>query len=153
MNTVESGNPRAEARLRVVADTNIFVSALQFGGAAEDLWLLARAGLFDLFISAAILEELAEVLAEKFEWSRSLLQEALSEIRAHAQLVRPQESLAVIHNDPSDDRILECAVEAEAHAIVSGDAHLRKLKVFRGIPVMSLADFLGSKPWERRAEE
>jgi putative PIN family toxin of toxin-antitoxin system len=153
MSTVESSNPRAEARFRVVADTNIFVSAPQFGGAAEDLWLLARAGLFDLFISPAILEELAEVLAAKFDWSRSRLQEALSEIRAHARLVRPRESLAVIHDDPSDDRILECAVEAEAHVIVSGDSHLRKLKVFRGIAVISLAQFLGSKPWAGRTEE
>ena len=96
------------------------------------------------------MEELAGVLAVKFGWGRAILQEALSEIRAHAHLVRPRESLAVIHDDPSDDRILECAVEAEAHAIVSGDSHLRRLKEFRGMAVMDMAEFLESKPWGRQ---
>lgn len=152
MSTAESEKPRGKARLRVVADTNIFVSALQFGGAAEDLWFLARAGLFDLFISPAILEELAGVLAGKFQWSRTLLQETVSEIRAHAQLVQPRESLAVILDDPSGNRILECAVEAEAHVIVSGDSHLLKRKAFRSILVMSLTQFLESKLWGQRVE-
>jgi len=140
------------AKLRVVADTNIFVSALQFGGAAEDLWFLAQAGLFDLFVSAAILEELAGVLAAKFRWSRPHVQEAVSEIRDHTQLVQPREDLAVIRDDPDDDRILECAVEADAHVVVSGDSHLLKLKAFGSIPVMSLAHFLESRPWERGAK-
>ncbi|MCH8194216.1 MAG: hypothetical protein IIA65_09405 [Planctomycetes bacterium] len=41
-----------------------------------------------------------------------------------------------------DDRILECAVEAQADSIISGDAHLLELGDYRGIPIMSPSDFL-----------
>lgn len=154
MNTVPSGEPQDNGKLlRVVADTNVFVSALQFGGSAEHLWLLAQAGLFTLYVSVAILEELSGVLALKFRWSQSMIREAMSEIRDHTQIVTPREPLAVIIDDPDDDRILECAVAASAHIIVSGDQHLRKLRIFRNIAIMSLTDFLDSRPWEQHAGE
>jgi len=47
-----------------------------------------------------------------------------------------------ITNDPDDNRILECAVEGQAHLIVSGDRDLRRLKVYQGIPIVTPTDFL-----------
>jgi predicted nucleic acid-binding protein len=81
---------------RVVADTNILVSAVQFGGKPKQLLDLALDGQVDLAIS----------------------------------------------EDPTDDRILECAVAAEAEVIVSGDTHLLSLGGFRGIPIQRVAEFL-----------
>ncbi len=40
--------------LRVVADTNVYVSAIVFGGTCESILALAGAGLVDLFVSPAI---------------------------------------------------------------------------------------------------
>jgi predicted nucleic acid-binding protein len=48
----------------------------------------------------------------------------------------------VIADDPSDDRILECAVAGRADLIVSGDRHLRKLTVYRNIGIAGPSDFL-----------
>jgi predicted nucleic acid-binding protein len=49
----------------------------------------------------------------------------------------------VIEADPTDDRILECAVAAEAEVIVSGVSHLLSLGSFRGIPIQRVAKYLG----------
>ncbi|MGH9434052.1 MAG: PIN domain-containing protein [Terriglobia bacterium] len=55
----------------------------------------------------------------------------------------------MVIDDPDDERVLECAVAAEADAIVSGDRkHLLRLGSFRSIPVYSPRQFLDSKVWE-----
>jgi predicted nucleic acid-binding protein len=48
----------------------------------------------------------------------------------------------VIDVDPSDNRILECAIAAEAEVIVSADKHLLALGTFRGILIQRVGEFL-----------
>ena len=56
--------------MRVIFDTNIYVSALAIpGGNAEEAYLEAIRGTFELFTSVAILTETARVLQTKFDWS------------------------------------------------------------------------------------
>ena len=59
-------------------------------------------------------------------------------------LVIPTENLRIVANDPDDDRILECALAANANVIVSGDQHLLKLGRFRTISITTPRQFLGS---------
>jgi uncharacterized protein len=127
---------------RVVADTNIFVSALQFGGKPKQLLDLATDGEVDLAISDAIIAETLRVLRDKFHRTPEWLVEADRQLRVIARLVEPGDSLDVIEADPTDDRILECAVAAEAETIISGDTHLLSLRSFRGIPIQRVAEFL-----------
>jgi uncharacterized protein len=54
---------------RVTADSNIYISAVQFGGVPERFLNLARAGQIELAISAAILDETTRVLTDKFHWT------------------------------------------------------------------------------------
>ena len=127
---------------RVVADTNILVSALQFGGKPKQLLDLAVDGQIELAVSEAIIAEALRVLRDKFERTPEWLAEADRQIRVVARLVEPTESITAIEADPTDDRILECAVAAESEVIVSGDRHLLDLKSFRGMPIQRVADFL-----------
>lgn len=129
---------------RVVADTNILVSALQFGGKPKQLLDLAVDGQIELAVSEAIIAEALRVLRDKFERTPEWLAEADRQIRVVARLVEPTESISAIEADPTDDRILECAVAAEPEVIVSGDRHLLDLKSFRGMPIQRVADFLGT---------
>jgi hypothetical protein len=55
--------------LRVVADTNVYVSIFQFGGRLSQILELAVDRAIDLFVSTPIVMELSGVLAEKFCWS------------------------------------------------------------------------------------
>ena len=127
---------------RVVADTNILVSALQFGGKPKQLLDLAVDGQIELAVSDAIIAEALRVLRDKFERTPEWLAEADRQIRVVARVVEPTESVTAIEADPTDDRILECAVAAEPEVIVSGDRHLLDLKSFRGMPIRRVADFL-----------
>jgi putative PIN family toxin of toxin-antitoxin system len=107
--------------LRAVADTNVYISALDFGGVPDDVLALARQGLIQLFVSPSILEEIEGVLFRKFEWSQDRIREAIALIRGFAAELSPLVDLDVITEDDPDNRILECAVAADAAFIVTGD--------------------------------
>lgn len=125
---------------RVVAD----ISALQFGGKPRQLLDLATDGQIDLAISEAIIAETLRVLRDKFHRAPEWVAEADRQLRVITRFVQSTESIQAIEADPTDDRILECSVAAEAELIVSGDSHLLNLGSFRGIPIQRVAEFLGS---------
>lgn len=127
---------------RVVADTNVLVSALQFGGRPREFLDLAIDGQIDLVLSEAIIAETLRVLRDKFHRPDEWLAEADRQLRVIACLAQPTESIQTIEADPADDRILECAVAAKAELIVSGDSHLLRLGGFRGIVIQRVAEFL-----------
>lgn len=129
--------------MRVVFDTNIFVSAFGIpGGNAEEAYLHAVQGVFELFTSVSILTETANTLRGKFEWSDEKIQRLLRSISKTATVLKTRPDLHILTDEP-DNRILECALLAEANIVVSGDRHLLSLKRYRGISVVKLADFLG----------
>jgi uncharacterized protein len=128
--------------LRVVADTNVYVSALQFGGTPMEFLQRARAKEFDLAVSDDIIAEVAHVLRDRFGWDKARVGDAYDVIVGCTRRVEPTERLTVIREDPDDDRILECAVAARAQVLVSRDKDLRRLGSFQGIPIMTLVDFM-----------
>lgn len=123
------------------ADTNIYVSGLQFGGLPRRFLDLAAAGDFRLDVSEAILNETPRVLREKFQWRSEALREAEDDILSYAQRITPTQTLNVIKTDPPDNRILECAA-AGSDFIVTGDAHVLGLGHYAGIPILKVGDFL-----------
>lgn len=129
---------------RVVADTNVLVSAFQFGGKPKQLLDLAADGQVDLAISEAILEETFRVLKNKFYHTDAELRETDKQLRVIARTVTPTEGIDAVDADPSDNRILECAVAADAEVILSGDHHLLALGSFRGIPIQRVGEFLAA---------
>ena len=134
--------------MKVVFDTNIFISAFVVPGSqGERAFILARQRRFDLYTSVPILTETANKLREKFDQSAEDIKEALKIISRAAEVLKPSTKLHVLEDVP-DNRILECAVEAEADVIVTGDRHLLKLKKFQGIPIVRLVDFLRMFPEE-----
>lgn len=134
--------------IRVVADSNVYISALNFGGVADEVLALGRRQLIALFVSPSILDEVEGVLLRKFKWSPKRARHARTLIHASAETVVPRERLAVVTDDEADDRILECAVAAEAHLLVTGDNHLLKLGRFREITILSPREFLEARAWE-----
>jgi putative PIN family toxin of toxin-antitoxin system len=128
--------------VRVTLDTNIFVSALQFGGKPMQLLQMGLEGELDIAISQPILDETLRVLREKFGWADDDLRDAEAAISAATYRVAPTETLDVVEADPTDNRIVECAVASTSETIVSGDRHLLALGQFRGISVLRVGDFL-----------
>lgn len=129
--------------IRVVADTNIYISAILFGGKPEEIRKLARQGTIELLVSETILAEIAGVLKRKFDWSDWQISEVIKDIRSITTLITPVSSLSVIKEDEPDNRVLECAAEGKAQYIVTGDEHhLQPLKEFRRITILNSAQFL-----------
>ena len=128
---------------RATADSNIWVSGLNWYGKPHELPNLARDGTIELAISDAILDEFSRILHDKLEWSDDRLNRMRAEVATFTKRVSSTETLDVVKADPDDNRILECAVAAGSDVIVTGDAHLLQLGAYRGIKIMKVADFLG----------
>ncbi len=134
--------------MRVVFDTNIFISAfLVPGSQGERAFLLAQRKKVSLFTSVLILTETAQKLREKFSQEETDIRAALKLISRAAKVLRPPVYVHILADEP-DNRILECALAAQADLIVSGDRHLRQLKKFQGISIIRLADLLRLFPDE-----
>ena len=128
--------------IRIVLDTNVIVSARVFGGVPRGVLELAEAGQCELFYSEPIQTEVRRILAEKFDWSQAMLQQVLPVLWGIGTLVVPRTILNAVPTDPDDNRIVECAVEARARAIVSGDHHLLALQSYKSIPIVAPRQFL-----------
>jgi putative PIN family toxin of toxin-antitoxin system len=128
--------------VRVEFDTNIYISSfITRGGRAEQAYRHAIDGRVQLFTSIPILTETARILREKFRWDDIHITAAVRHAAAVATVVSPTRNLAVVADDP-DNRILECAVEAAADMVVTGDRHLLELNEFEGVRVVTLSEFL-----------
>jgi len=134
--------------MKVVFDTNVFVSAFIVpGGKGEEALLLALRRKVDLFTSVPILTETTRILRTKFDQPERDILAALKQISRASTILRPARTVSVLEDLP-DNRILECAVSAQADLVVTGDHHLLSLKEFEGIPLVRLADFLRMTPAE-----
>lgn len=128
--------------MRIVFDTNIYISAfITPGGRGEAAYQRAVNGEVELVTSVPILTELARKLKEKFHWDDDRIKAAVRHVAAAAVVVKPKERLAVLADEP-DNRILECAREAGAELIVTGDRHLLDLGTCEGAAIVTLAAFL-----------
>jgi putative PIN family toxin of toxin-antitoxin system len=128
--------------LRVVFDTNIYISAFVIpGGNAEKAYLGAINGDFELCTSVAILTELARKLEEKFGWEKPRIAQLITSIADVAVVLKTTPRLKVLSDDP-DNRILECASKAEADFLVTGDNHLLELEQYGNFKIVKLSAFL-----------
>ena len=130
--------------MKIVCDTNIFISSLNSpGGVSDEVIHLARMGTIKLFISTPILSEINGVLVKKFGATKEKSQKIAADIEEVTILVKPTQKVTAVKKDFSDNKILECALEAKANYIISGDIkHLQSLKKFQGIPILGPAQFL-----------
>lgn len=129
-------------RPRVVLDTNVIVSGLFFSGPPRQIIALALEEEVEVATSAPLNEELERVLRTKFPHVRLTVQSTIRALTKLAVLTEPKEHVSVITDDPSDNRVLECALAAHADVIVSGDQHLLALRDFRGMPIFTPTAFL-----------
>jgi len=130
--------------MRVVTDTNVFISALMFGGLPGILLDLALRRRFTLVTSKALLDELNEKLRGKFAVSESDALAIRAKLEGNATLADPDFELNAVPEDPDDDRVLECAVTGKADFIVSGDRHLLQIRSYDGIAIVRVRQFLES---------
>ena len=129
-------------KIKAVFDTNIYISAIIFGGNPRQCLELARKKEIELFSSKSILLELSEKLQVKFKWDKKEVEEVIRGLGYFVTLVEPKTKINLI-KEKADNRILEVAIESRADFIVSGDKkHLLSLKKYKNIPIVSSKEFL-----------
>jgi uncharacterized protein len=132
--------------MRVVFDTNVYVSALVFPGGRADAAL--RRAIGDdhrVLISRPIVDELLGVLARKFSRDPEELSRVALFVDDLCERVMPGEPVGDLPDVP-DNRILECALAGQAELIVTGDRAMLRLEVWRGIRIVTVAAFLEEEP-------
>ena len=133
--------------MKVVADTNVVVSALLWRGSLRLILDAASAGAINLFVRPLLLAELQDVL-QRPAFARRLQEAAVQPVdlvlgyAALATLFLHTAIPPTIAADPDDDHVLACAVAVQADVIVSGDRHLLALVDFRSIPIVNPAELL-----------
>ena len=130
--------------MRVVFDTNIFISALVIPGSlAEKAVSRIIEGQDELVLSTDIIKEVLSVLSSKFGREREALSHVAVILLDLGKWVKPDQRIRVLR-DEADNRILECAVFGRAELIVTGDKEMLRLKEYMGIKITSLRDYLES---------
>ncbi len=135
--------------LRVVLDTNVVVSGLlRQKGAPAAILDAATSKQFRCYVSESLLDEYREVLTRDYlGLDQRRAARFIGDLREIAIFVVPRKKVTVAR-DPDDDRVLECALEAGADFIVTGN--IRDFPAqFRGVRVVTPRDFLfvlGSSP-------
>ncbi len=82
------------------------------------------------------------MLSSKFGWEPSIGEEAVAQVVRIGTVVRPDETITEIVDDPDDDRVLEAALAGHADVIVSGDRHLLRRSDLAWITIEKAAPFL-----------
>jgi putative PIN family toxin of toxin-antitoxin system len=130
--------------MRVVVDTNVLVSTALNSGSVPGQVVATVLIRGRLLVSDETLRELEQVLRrprlDKFSRLADRL-DLLAQITGVGELVTVQQAVAACR-DPRDDKFLEVAVNGNATHLVTGDKDLLALHPFRGIPVLTPADFL-----------
>lgn len=130
--------------MRIVLDTNVIVSGLLVpeGTCGKVLRVLERPGIV-LLTSPTLLDELAHTLRKKIGYTADDAARVITEVRRIAEIVLPISHVDVVRHDPTDNRVLECALDGRADCVVSGDKkHLLPLRLFRSIPIITAAELL-----------
>ena len=124
--------------VRIVLDTNVYVAAalnpqsIIYKIVADS----AAQNLANYFTSPQILLELQDKLENKFRFPREHVVRWISRLERAVTVIRPQQTIDLIKRDPDDNKILECALEAQADLIISADKALSALKEFEGAKII-----------------
>jgi uncharacterized protein len=135
--------------LKAVLDTSILVSAFLRQSGINAKILYQGKDSYHLFLSEKILEEITRVLLtydrirKKYRYSDEEAREYLETLITTAtEVLKRLPKIEVIKEDPGDNHVLACGLAIKADYIVSKDDHLRDLKEYRGIKIVSSQEFL-----------
>ena len=130
--------------MRIVLDTNSLIQSISPKSAYHDVWLSVLNGRNTLCVSNEILEEYAEIMNRLAgKTTANLILNAIVECR-HVMFFTPYYRFNLISADPDDNKFVDCAIQANAHYIVTNDHHYNVLRhiEFPKVGLIKLMDFL-----------
>ncbi|CAN5371372.1 putative toxin-antitoxin system toxin component, PIN family [soil metagenome] len=130
--------------MRIVIDSNVWVSALVFGGMPRFLFeCVVREG-WTIILSEEILTEVRRVINKKFPDFIADFDSFILVLAPRITLVKLGSIHLELSRDPDDDRIIETAVIGSSHYVVTGDNDLLSLRSYEAIRFVSPSEFMAS---------
>lgn len=145
--------------LKVVLDTNVIVRAtITDHGVSFNVLRKWRNGEFGLITSEPILEEVEKVLhypkiKKKRQLTEKNIKDILERLRKYSFTTPALIKIEAVTEDPEDNKFLTAAIEGEADYIISGDRHLKGLGSYRGVKILSPAEFMEVKTKTANSKE
>ena len=131
--------------MKIVIDSNIFVSSFFWGGNPRKIFDRVIDGLDELFISDELLKEILEVmLRKKFNLELQKAIDYVNIIEQYSFKIIPNNVSEVISRDKDDNKIINCGIMGKVDCIISGDKDLLILKEYNGIKIMNPKSYLDS---------
>ena len=129
--------------MRVILDTNVFISGVFFGGPPSRILEGWRDGRLRLVLSPEILDEYQRVADELHTQFPDIDLSGLFELLIVAAEMHHAEPLSEgVCIDPDDDKFLACALASSARLIVSGDKHLLQVAGYQEIEILKPRAFM-----------
>lgn len=144
--------------MKAVLDVGQFVSAaINPHGHPAQLLMAWHDGRFELVTSLPILNDLRRVLGyphirKRHQWRDDEIEVFIDFLAMAATLTPGNLPIAVITQDPTDDKVLASAVEGQVDYVVASDRHLTDLHSYAGIPIVRPRAFLELLSAESDAE-
>jgi putative PIN family toxin of toxin-antitoxin system len=131
----------------VTLDTNVLISGTFWTGNSFRILDAVDRKEITLILSEEILAEYRRIeksseIMDKIARKNLILSKTAKRAVQDATIVNPLLNFDVITDDPSDNKILECAVAGDVDYIISNDWHLLRLKEFRGIRIVTPEEFV-----------
>jgi len=133
--------------IRITVDTNVLVSATFWSGDSDKIIELVELGKFELVLSTAVIKEFSDVLEyeeiqKKIANKNLIMKRTVEKLITLSTIIAPKTKLDVVKEDPSDNKILECAVDGNVDYLISQDNHLLKISEYKKIRILSPKEFL-----------
>jgi putative PIN family toxin of toxin-antitoxin system len=129
--------------MKIVLDTNVFISGIFFGGPPSQILKFWRESKLVIVLTQQILEEYQRVGEEISTKYPSINIEPIIELfTIFGEFVQTKGITETICEDPDDNKFTECAVASQSKLIVSGDKHLLKISGYKDIEVLKPRQFV-----------
>lgn len=134
--------------IRACLDTNVLISGIiTSSGAPCDILSALKKREFILITSDKILTEIKKVLnypkiKKNYNLAPEQIKRFLAVLSKYSFKTEGELDLMVIEDDSDDNKFLACAIEGGANFIVSGDVHLKSLRSYQGIEIITPKEFV-----------
>ncbi len=129
--------------MRIILNTNVFISGIFFSGPPYTILEAWRDGSIQLVISPEIFQEyqrVAEELSAKYEGIE--ISDILDLLLVKAEVIEAGTLTERVSADADDDKFLACAISSSSQLVVSGDKHLLDISPYRNVTVFKPRQFV-----------
>lgn len=127
--------------MKIVVDTNVVISGVFFGGNPRQIVEAIVDGNISAYATTEIVDEYMGIIESMIERKQGRLRQSiLSPFFSSLKMIESK-TVVGISRDPDDDKFIECAIDAEALYIVSGDNDLLDIGQYEGIQIITAKEF------------